>query len=112
MKKFLIALCLCASVAAFAALTSTTAFYRFQCDPVFNADGTARSAVVQAYWQTTVVDDNGAVIAAQLSAPVQWDAVAKATNTVTANGKTYTYAEVLSAVMAIAAQEKAAQATH
>lgn len=110
MKK-LIALLLAAAFAltAFAALTSSTTFYRFQCDPQFDAQGNPTSAVVQAFEQT-VVSDGTKVIASSVTQSASWDAVASAGKTVTVNGKTFTYGEVFSAVIAIAAQEKTAPA--
>lgn len=111
MKTF--ALLLALSLAPFAAaqtasLLASTSFYRFQCSPTFAADGTPVSAVTQAFWQTTVTDSTGAVIATSVTQGAQWDAVAKAASTVAVGAKTYTYGEVLAAVMAIATQEKAA----
>jgi hypothetical protein len=106
MKKLIASLLALALVAvAFAALTQSTTFYRFQCDPKFDANGAPTSAVVQAFTQTTVMDGANQV-ASSVTLSAQWDAVALASKTVTANGKTYTYGEVLTAILAIAAQEK------
>ena len=108
MKKLLASLLAVAVIAtAFAALTSTTRFYRFQCDPQFDAYGVLTSAVVQAF-EITTVSDGTKVIASDVKQSATWDAVALASKTVTVNGKTYTYAEGLNIVLAIAAQEKAA----
>lgn len=109
MKKLIaLALALLVSAAAFATLTSSTTFYRFQSDPKVASDGTPTAAVVQAYWQTTVTDTaTGKVIASDVSLGATWDAVANAAKTVTVGGKTYSYGEILSAVCAIAEQEKA-----
>src|SRR5258708_5857006 len=108
MKKLLALLAAAALCGlAFAALTSTTKFYRFQCDPQFAADGTPTAAVVQAY-EITVVSDGTKEIARDTHLSATWDAIASGNKTVTYNGNSYTYAEALGVVLAIAAQEKAA----
>lgn len=90
-------------------LTQNTTFYRFQCDPTFDDTGHPVTAVVQAFWQTTVRDGDNTV-ASTVKMEAQWDAVTNAAKTVSYNGQTYTYAEVLGVVMAIATQERASQA--
>ena len=57
--------------------------------------------LVQAGVRITTVTDGAKVIASDVRPSASWDAVALADKTVTANGKTYTYGEVLGAILAI-----------
>jgi hypothetical protein len=111
MKKLLISLACVALCSLAHADTHTTSFYRFQCDPAFGSDGTPIHAPVQAFWRTISFDNDGAELSDSVKLGAQWDAVTDAATTVTIPGLngttiTLTYGQVLTAVMAIANQEK------
>ena len=101
------------SVAAFFALGAASFTegpvypWRVQSDISFNTDGTLKSAPVTTFFQADITD--GTTTVTKSYGSVTWDAVANANKTVTVNGKTYTYGEVLSVVVAISQNERAAQ---
>jgi hypothetical protein len=110
MKKLLALLLLAASLSAASAPTVTTTFFRFQCDPTFDANGTPTSAIVHAFWKSTMT-----VGSQTFDAPLQsasWDAAASSQSvtitTEAGNTITLTDRDVLAAVMAAANRVKAA----
>lgn len=93
MKKIILFLALVGLAGAASAPTVTESLVRIQCDPA--------SGQVQAFFEKTVTIDGQ-------SFRQPWTSVSWATGsdkTVTVDGKTYTYAEVMAAVVAIANQE-------
>jgi len=108
-KLLLLASLLALPLYADAPAVSLSAEYpwRVQCDVVYDVNGSLISAPVQVYFHKDVIS-GGLAIAKQETGIVQWDAVKSGAKTVTVGGKTYTYGEIMSAVIAISAQEKAA----
>lgn len=72
--------------------------WRVQCDPIFDASGTVASALVTVFFRAPIRDADGAVITHLDRGSVQWDAAQ--TGTVHVDGKTYTRAELLKAILA------------
>lgn len=80
--------------------------WRLQVDPTFNADGTVSTNTVTAFYKATftnTIDPTDHFDKALGSVAI--DCVKDAAKTVTVSGKTYTYAEIATAMAAAAAQE-------
>ena len=93
MKKLILFFALVGLAGAASAPTVSESLVRIQCDPA--------GGQVQAFFEKTVTIDGQ-------SFRQPWTSVSWATGsdkTVTVDGKTYTYAEVMAAVVAIANQE-------
>lgn len=108
MKKFLL-LALVLATAAFAQTYTAGPEYpwRVQTDVTLNTDGSLKSAPVQTFFRQDLTA--GDKVISNDTGNVSWDAVTNSAKTVTVGEKTYTYGEVLAAVVAIAQQERAAQ---
>lgn len=80
--------------------------WRLQCDPAFSAQGALTSATVQAFFQSTFTNtqDPSDTFTKQLGS-VNIDTIKDAAKTVTYDGKTYTYGEIIAAAAAMCAQE-------
>lgn len=84
--------------------------WRWQCDPTFGVDGSVVGTPLQVFYRkdldlgdgspkTTIPSDKGLTV----------DLVANATKTVTVGQATYTYGELVEGLIAVMAQERAAQ---